>query len=337
MVCAEGYAQSFSGCTECSDTEQIVIAVCLVIFVIIVIAVIVMKQIQKASLLSSYIGAKTKILVSFIQTVNQITHVYSIPFPAVFLEMAAWFNLFNLDFMQFAKLDCFAAYGFYEQLYVTTVVPFIVLFTLAVCNFWFHKKGDDSKARACSKYGLITSFLVFPGVSTTIFKTFPCFNFDDGQQLLKADLRVHCDDPGRRDIVVYAAIVICIFPVGIPLYYLFRLWKGKTDIHSRQTEEQEHRTKMSQRDRGKSTSQKFSSVAPIEFLFKEYKAKCWWFEIFVCFTRLMTTGGTVAFKEGSAIQVALGMLMAVLSIFTYGFYRPYINKEDNALAIFAQW
>ena len=74
-----------------------------------------------------------------------------------------------------------------------------------------------------------------------------------------------------------------------------------------------------------------------DFLFKEYEPDRWWFEIFVCVNRLMTTGGSVAFKEGSAIQVASGTLMAVISICVYSLYTPFIKAEDNVLAMFAQW
>ena len=59
-----------------------------------------------------------------------------------------------------------------------------------------------------------------------------------------------------------------------------------------------------------------------QFLFKEYKPQCWWFELFECFRRLGLTGGTVFIKEGSRTQIAFGIFVSVICIYVHASTKP---------------
>merc|ERR1712000_615867 len=74
-----------------------------------------------------------------------------------------------------------------------------------------------------------------------------------------------------------------------------------------------------------------------QFLFKEYEPRFWWFEVFECARRIMLTGGTIIFLEGSATQVAAGVLVSMVSIQVYAHTQPYICDKDYTLAMAAQW
>jgi hypothetical protein len=74
-----------------------------------------------------------------------------------------------------------------------------------------------------------------------------------------------------------------------------------------------------------------------QFLFKEYEPRYWWFEVFECVRRIMLTGGSAMFFEGSSSQVAFGMLISIIAIHVYATTRPYINRRDDLLAMAAQW
>jgi hypothetical protein len=491
MVCADGYAHSYAGCSDCSGgTEKIMVTTGLTVGVLLVLILLVRKY--SAQLAEKGFGAKTKIVISFVQTVNQITHVYSIPYPKMFLEMMAWFDVLNLDFVKLAQLDCFAAYGFYDQLFFMTLMPAGTFGAIGLAVLWYYRQaanaGDSTdaqkeqkrqaqtefykqqkidpeskrkqledfysmqekkktgthvgkglgkfgqmkekaalkwdqlveavdtqsqkmkielqlkhpkrtasmlsrkykgsvpdgwenmvhepkeqaqlRAREFTKLGLFFSFIVFPGVSTAIFKVFPCFEFDDGQSLLKADLRVSCGDSNRSPMLAYAIAMIVCFPLGIPLSYLYLLRTNKPQIEKLQKDRMDDRDDERDQKKGRTSSRsraeiraqqkprsntdeertrkqaekdadeeraKNQNAESMDFLFKEYEERCWWFEVYVCFNRLMTTGGTVAFKEGSAMQVATGMLITVVSIFVYALNTPFINNEDDVLAVVAQW
>jgi hypothetical protein len=51
----------------------------------------------------------------------------------------------------------------------------------------------------------------------------------------------------------------------------------------------------------------------------------------------MTTGGTVFFLEGSATQVAVGVLISLVSIHVYAFTQPFVESSADILALTAQW
>jgi hypothetical protein len=69
-------------------------------------------------------------------------------------------------------------------------------------------------------YFLFLSYLVLPGVSTTIFRMFPCNNVDpesvaDGpNQYLIADYSISCSSPRYAFGVVWATVMIFVYPVG---------------------------------------------------------------------------------------------------------------------------
>jgi len=86
-----------------------------------------------------------------------------------------------------------------------------------------------------SYYALLVSFLVYTPVSLHVFETFDCDSKwrrrngepDDsahlGSRYLRADYTVRCTSPSYRAHRVYAAIMVLLYPVGIPLVYLIFL------------------------------------------------------------------------------------------------------------------
>jgi hypothetical protein len=85
--------------------------------------------------------------------------------------------------------------------------------------------------------------------------------------------------------------------------------------------------------RGENTKE----IKQIQFLFREYEPRYYWFEFFECIRRLLLTGGTVLFLEGSSTQIVLGMLIALLSIQVYASTQPFLEDSDDVLAMTAQW
>ena len=61
---------------------------------------------------------------------------------------------------------------------------------------------------------LVIAYLVLPGVSTVIFKTFSCERFDNGDLLLRADYSLDCSSDDHRWYTVYAGLALVAYPVG---------------------------------------------------------------------------------------------------------------------------
>ncbi|GMH70930.1 hypothetical protein TrST_g2374 [Triparma strigata] len=88
---------------------------------------------------------------------------------------------------------------------------------------------------------LLFTFLILPSISTKIIYTFACLELtdDDGEintnedgdiinlnegYFLKADYSIRCYGGSHNVASAYAIFMVCIFPLGIPLWYFFLLY-----------------------------------------------------------------------------------------------------------------
>lgn len=74
------------------------------------------------------------------------------------------------------------------------------------------------------------------------------------------------------------------------------------------------------------------SIRHLLFLFEEYEPRCYQFVVFECVRKLALTGLLIFVFAGSATQIAIGLLIAVLSEKFVAHFRPYIDDTDDNLA-----
>jgi hypothetical protein len=315
-----------------------------------------------------------KITLTFLQVLSQIHIVYDIPYPESFVVFVERMAFLNLDFIDVMRVGCVARVDFYGKLFAVTLVPlFVSALMYAAVRYVRHALVDKAQAvsNMCTKAFMLLTFIIFPSVSTTVLRAFPCHDFDDDSSLLKADYSIDCNAQDRHGYVFYAALMTIIYPIGIPVLCAVLLWKQRHLVCPKlETEKMVCGVKM-----GTSSAPRWQKVCGVklfppptlsvadddallavrektlrdkdddthamlrstQFLFKEYKPRYWWFEVFECARRLMLTGGTVFFLEGSATQVAAGILVSLVSIQVYAQAQPYIRHQDNVLAMTAQW
>ena len=108
----------------------------------------------------------------------------------------------------------------------------LLLYAITAMRIMFNRRGRSSasskdidlgiaKIRSQSFfYFLFLIYLILPGVSTTIFRMFPCNNVDpesvaDGpNQYLIADYSISCSSPRYAFGVAWATVMIFVYPVG---------------------------------------------------------------------------------------------------------------------------
>ncbi len=106
---------------------------------------------------------------------------------------------------------------------------------------------------------LFVSYLCLPSVASIVATSFRCIDFDDGSSFLDADFRVNCHSPRYKAMgawrgrclgrchrrcpdpaifaclcvpaVAYAVAMLLMFPIGIPCFYAFVLWKYRRVIY----------------------------------------------------------------------------------------------------------
>jgi hypothetical protein len=305
---------------------------------------------------------RLKIMVTFLQVLSQIHTVYDIPYPESFVRFIQRMAFVNLDFIDVMRVGCVARVNYYGKLFAVTLIPLFITALLYIAA-----RYNPAKKNTCTKLFLLLTFLIFPSVSTTVLRAFPCRDFDDGSSLLKADYSIDCNSSGRPGYIFYAVLMTLLYPIGITALYAYKLWEQRELVCPEEREWQticcvklflppvaaslvDHNALLDKRekilrdksnkmvpDSDKKMKDKHTMLRSTQFLFKEYVPRYWWFEIFECVRRLMITGGTVFFLEGSATQVAAGILVALISIQVYATTQPYINKQDDVLAMAAQW
>jgi hypothetical protein len=298
-------------------------------------------------------GAKVKIVLSFAQVINQIKGVYNIPYPVNFSKFISSLGFVNLDILTMVGMGCVAPFSFYGKLVAMTLIPIVLAAALGIK---YKLSASVDVKNKCVAWFLKLTYLVFPGVSTAVFQSFPCITFDTEQpevfdSFLKADLSLDCNAAERPAMLFYVIVMVIVYPIGITAMYATLLWRqrkaicpiegkwrsflGIKDVFPpklRTMDEEDAITEQRKLDIPKNPELK-----SIQFLFKEYEPYFWWFEVFECFRRLMLTGGSVMFMEGSATQVVCGMLIALLAIHVYSICQPFVEDDDDVLALGSQW
>ena len=101
--------------------------------------------------------------------------------------------------------------------------------------------------------------LRYISVSTTIFRSLPCDTFDDGSELLVADLSIDCTTASHTRHKVAAYLGVVFFVLGVPFTFLYALSKQRI-------------------------SAGFSAVAAA--LAESYRDECFYTEALVCLQKV---------------------------------------------------
>ncbi|GMH79530.1 hypothetical protein TL16_g08175 [Triparma laevis f. inornata] len=206
---------------------------------------------------------------------------------------------------------------------VSTIFPLVAM----VCIFSFmylarmctsDKLTKKAIRNNCVEVFLAMTFLVFASVSKTIFDAFNCSSYgDDPEEYLFADMSIDCSDMNHKLAQKYACIMMLVYPLGIPLLYAVLLFQRRNEIKAE--------------DRATN-----ASLIKTGFLWEMYEPDTWWFEIFECLRRLAMSGLLVFVRPGSTSQVVLALILAMASVVLYTHLRPFVEDEDDNLAVVCQ-
>ncbi|CAN0521565.1 unnamed protein product, partial [Laminaria digitata] len=75
---------------------------------------------------------------------------------------------------------------------------------------------------------------VFTSTSTVAFKTLACDDdVVEGENCLRADYSISCETSLHIFFQFYAALMILVCPIGIPVLYAVILWKNRELLNPR--------------------------------------------------------------------------------------------------------
>jgi hypothetical protein len=78
---------------------------------------------------------------------------------------------------------------------------------------------------------LIVSYLVLPGISSVLFRFFPCEDVDPenvvpgNQVYMRVDYSISCNSDRRQFGLVWVILMIFVYPIGILVFYFVLLYK----------------------------------------------------------------------------------------------------------------
>jgi hypothetical protein len=269
------------------------------------------------------------------------------PLPDVYRKFLAWTDAFNLDLGWLLSLGCFAAVDFYQKLLITTLGPFMIAAVL-LCTHTFLRYKDRVQAvvsytsqhvvvpertarleKALAQHHLIfiaMTFLIYSTVSTVIFQTFAGDPIDDDADVklyyLRADYSIQCYTPEHKLYQAYAAVMILIYPIGIPLLYTWLLWR------------QRHKLIKDKDESGRALDRHAdTSLTSTKFLWKKYRHQMYYWEVAECVRRLLLTGAIVFIAPGTTAQAAISCILAVISMAVAMQCKPHASYLDGYLYI----
>ena len=145
---------------------------------------------------------------------------------------------------------------------------------------------------------------------------FACESLDDGFTYLRADYAILCDSTKHKSLQLYAAFMIAVYPVGIPLLYAVILFRNRDILKDGDR-------------RICDTSPECQSTGD---LWKPYKPSRFYYELVECARRVSLTGVIVFTFPNTAAQVATTIVLAFMFIIVFESADPYMSESDVWLA-----
>ncbi|GMH53428.1 hypothetical protein TrRE_jg10032 [Triparma retinervis] len=318
----------------------------LVIFILVVIWVgRKVANFSKKSKKGLIIGGK--LFVSTVQILMAVPTVFDVVLPTNFVNFLALFNIFNFSFVELFDIGCSIRVTAYHVMLSGTLVPLVCCVPILFIWIYHYVKEEAHASRITRKtlkmnsVSLLLSMTYFflPGTSMSLFAVFPCDTLDDETRWVKSDYSLDCSESNenRRLNLVYAGIMLVVYPIGIPLVYAIVLFKNRSKLNPKRNNNlvldrrgvgyEDYEAKViAQREEDQ-------GIQHTIFLWGSYRPCAWWYEIFECLRRLALTGALVFIRQGSITQMAIGVLICICSGFVFALVWPYATFRDNALGM----
>ena len=253
----------------------------------------------------------------------QFSSVANVTYPDVYQRFLDGVNILNFDVLWIPSAGCLVDVDFHGRLLVSTIGPLVALALLAITYTVAKRRSSGSEAalqRIRHKHMsavLLMTFLVYSSVSATVFQTFACEDLDDRKTYLTADYRIECDSSEHQAFQVFAGIMILVYPVGIPLFYGYLLYKNRRALKSR--------------DEGKREAS--ARVQSFYDLWAPYKPGRFYYEVIECGRRMSLTGAVVFIYPNTAAQVAVTLVIAFSFVVVSERLAPYVSKWDASISL----
>ena len=240
-----------------------------------------------------------------------------ITYPDVYQHLIDVIDLVNLDLSWVIGIKCIVRFNFHGTMLFSTTGPLVLLGLLGL-TYWvavrIHRGKTEALRNVWHKHLsviLLLMFLVYSSVSAVIFQMFDCEKLDDGKIYLRADYSIECNTAWHRALMVYSAVMVLLYPVGIPAMYAYLLFKNRDVLADGALRENDE------------------SVQLTSGLWKPYKPTRFYYEVIECGRRLLLTGGVLLVDDDTSAQVAVIFMVAGSFGLLLEALAPYESRIDR--------
>lgn len=257
----------------------------------------------------------------------------NVTYPGVYETFLSGLDVVNFDIGFVISAGClWSDIDFHDRLIVGTLWPLVALGLLATTYAIALRKKSPSASSYSSSASdngssvvletirnrhlsavLLLLFFVYSSASSIVFRMFGCDSLDDGGEYLRADYRILCTDVKHRALQAYAAVMIAVYPVGIPLLFVVLLYR--------------HRLVLS----GYGDKTAARSIAT---LWAPYRPNVFYYEIIECVRRIVLTGAVVFIYPNDTAQIAITIVNSFFFFVVSEVLSPYQSASDTWISRF---
>ena len=262
-VCLANYYPSVLGnCSECQDgtTQGYLMVGGIGLSIILIIAAVVKMKPHKRISETSYKRLKNlaKILFVFLQILCSVPVLFGVLFPNPFRNFLNVLGIPALTLPVATVMGCLFVSDYYMQLLVATLFPlavnalvflvYVAIVALRMRRAQVDKINTEVRIQAmtatkgpspdlrlfntCVAISLLVVYVFLPAASRIIFGAFYCEPFDDGGRFLASDYSIDCREEKYKTMRIFAILMTCIWPVGVPLMFGVILFMNRTRLIS---------------------------------------------------------------------------------------------------------
>jgi hypothetical protein len=291
-------------------------------------------------------AVKLKILLGFFMVAPKVPRVYAVVLPAEVKRILEMFEIvIDLNVLK-APLSCLGFGSYISRLtfwmvspaFTALVMLLVALFTHADLSIRTHGAGECvlRVLERAAPWILRMLFLAYPVVTNIAFSVFACYEFENGDEWLIADVSVQCGQSEHQKAISLATAAVVLYPAGLWFGCLVLLVSASGAIRDG-TPNRLSIASVRPNDECEATpdgrsglprallTPRASCLASTQgFLHSEYKPLFYWWELMEMVRRLLLVGVAVFYPpRGSLAQIGMGAMLCAIYLFVQQQSSPF--------------
>ena len=350
-VCAKGHYKQLRQCRKCPSKMWIVGQLLIVATImLIIVAVCVWTNKGKKndgenhSLTDTFLS-KFKIAIGFYQVTYGLLEAFSyIEWPESVRVISKYSEILQFNILQVAPVNCFflglQVDAFANLLSIMAINVAIIVFagiSYGASKVVISKKGNLDKEEKSKKISHVKEsvyrnlfFFLYVTYLSTCSKTATVLplacrelcrdeNEDSCLKYLKADHSIQCNGPSYNKMVV-AAYLSMAYVLVLPTATFIALWRKRRLILATEVF-----------GKSKDPASSTEMVKGLHFLFENYKARSWYWELIETSRKVIVTSGLILVGQENRSYIGLAWVIAGMYGVLFAWNRPIQDAFENRL------